>query len=206
MLRRWLALCEVVFRTQRDYLTQLDAAIGDADHGANMDRSFTAIEGAVGALPADAPPASVLSASGETLVAAIGGASGALWGTALRRAGAALCDDPEPDARRFAAALEAARDGIVELGVAEVGDKTMVDALAPALVALNAALDRGEPLAEAMRNASAAADEGARATIPMQASKGRAAYLGERSVGHQDPGATSTALILRALSDAVDGH
>ena len=133
----------------------------------------------------------------------MGGASGPLWGSALRRAGRSLGDAAEVDGARLAAAIDAALAAIRELGAAEVGDKTIVDALEPAAAALRRAVAAGEPLSRALEAAAAAAEDGARATVPLQARKGRASYLGERSIGHQDPGATSTALIMRALERAV---
>jgi dihydroxyacetone kinase-like protein len=198
----WMAEIGAAVRAQRDQLTQLDAAIGDGDHGTNMVRGFDAVEKALAGRGEDAP-GQVLITCGKTLVATVGGASGPLWGSALRRAGRSLGDAPEIDGARLARALEAALAAIQELGAAEVGDKTIVDALQPAITALQTALGAGEPLARALEAAAAAAEEGARATVPLQARKGRASYLGERSIGHQDPGATSTALIMRALVRAV---
>lgn len=205
MVQRWLAMCAAGCREHSDYLTQLDAAIGDADHGANMNRGFTAIMRRVSGLGPEATPGAVLTAAGETLVSSIGGASAALWGTALRHAGCVMGAEPVADANLLASALDAAHAAIIELGMAQEGDKTMVDALAPALRALHQALDDGADLADALEQASAAGEEGMRATIPLMALKGRASYLGPRSVGHQDPGATSTALILAALAGAADG-
>jgi phosphoenolpyruvate---glycerone phosphotransferase subunit DhaL len=202
-LLRWLGLCADSCREQRDYLTQLDAAIGDADHGANMDRGFAAVVEKLRALDEDASPGTVLATAGEAFVSTVGGASGALWGTALRRAGAVLGDDAEVDASQLAAALDGALAAIVELGTASEGDKTMVDALAPALRALHDSIGGGAGLGEALDRARLAGEDGMRATIPLQALKGRASYLRERSIGHQDPGATSTALILAALHSAV---
>jgi phosphoenolpyruvate---glycerone phosphotransferase subunit DhaL len=198
----WMAEIGAAVRAQRDQLTQLDAAIGDGDHGTNMVRGFDAVEKALAGRGEDAP-GQVLITCGKTLVATVGGASGPLWGSALRRAGRSLGDAPEIDGARLARALEAALAAIQELGAAEVGDKTIVDALQPAITALQTALGTGEPLVAALEAAAAAAEEGARATVPLQARKGRASYLGERSIGHQDPGATSTALIMRALVRAV---
>ena len=198
----WMAEIGAAVREHRDELTQLDAAIGDGDHGTNMVRGFDAVEKALAGRGEDAP-GQVLIASGKTLVATVGGASGPLWGSALRRAGRSLGDAAQVDGAQLAAALEAALTAIQELGAAEAGDKTIVDALEPAVAALRSALDAGEPLAHALEAAAGAAEEGARATVPLQARKGRASYLGERSVGHQDPGATSTALIVRALVRAV---
>jgi dihydroxyacetone kinase-like protein len=149
------------------------------------------------------PPGRALMQAGSTLVSTVGGASGPLWGSALRRAGKALGDAETFEAPQLVDALDAALNGIVELGAAEPGDKTIVDALAPAVAALRAAVDQGEPLTAAVGAARTAAEEGMHATIPMQARKGRASYLGERSVGHQDPGATSTALLVAALERTV---
>jgi dihydroxyacetone kinase-like protein len=187
---------------QKDYLTQLDAAIGDADHGSNMTRGFAAVETKLDQLDGGTPPGKVLVTAGQTLVSTVGGASGPLWGTALRRAGKALGDADEVDPAQLGAALEAAVAGVVELGAAQPGDKTMVDALQPAVDAYRAALDGGE-LADALAAATAAAEQGMRDTVPMLARKGRASYLGERSIGHQDPGATSAAIIMAALERAL---
>jgi len=200
-VKRWLNEAAASVREQRDYLTQLDAAIGDADHGTNMDRGFTAVVEKLDGL--EGPPGKLLTTAGTTLVSTVGGASGPLWGTALRRAGRALGDADDFDGSELAEALDAALAGIVELGAAQEGDKTMVDALAPAVRVLRSRLDAGSPLGEALAEARAAGEEGMRATTPLQASKGRASYLGERSIGHQDPGATSTALIIAALERSV---
>jgi dihydroxyacetone kinase-like protein len=195
--------CAVAIAAERDHLTQLDAAIGDADHGTNMHRGFTAVEARMDGLDDGTPPGRVLTQAGSTLVSTVGGASGPLWGSALRRAGRTLGDAETFDAAQLADALDAALAGIVELGAAEPGDKTIVDALGPAVSALRSSLDAGTELSGALAQARSAAEEGMRATIPMQARKGRASYLGERSVGHQDPGATSTALIVAALERTV---
>jgi dihydroxyacetone kinase-like protein len=203
-VRRWLGEAASSLKEQRDYLTQLDAAIGDADHGTNMDRGFTAVLEKLDAPDGTTPPGRLLTAAGATLVSTVGGASGPLWGTALRRAGRQLGDVEEFGPLELADALDAALVGVVELGAAEEGDKTMVDALAPALRAFRERLDDGASLHEAVASAKAAGENGMRATVPMQASKGRASYLGERSIGHQDPGATSTALIIAALAKAID--
>jgi dihydroxyacetone kinase-like protein len=200
-VRRWLEAAAASVREQRDYLTQLDAAIGDADHGTNMDRGFTAVVEKLQGL--EAPPGRLLITAGGTLVSTVGGASGPLWGTALRRAGRALGEAEEFDGSELAAALDAALEGVVELGAAQEGDKTMVDALAPAVRALREQLADGATVAAALAAARSASEDGMRATVPLQASKGRASYLGERSIGHQDPGATSTALIIAALEQSV---
>jgi dihydroxyacetone kinase-like protein len=202
-VQRWLREAATAVHEQRDYLTQLDAAIGDADHGANMDRGFSAVLAKLNGAAESLPPGKVLVTAGSTLVSTVGGASGPLWGTALRRAGRSLGDAAEFDGGRLADALDAALAGVVELGAAREGDKTMVDALAPAVRALRERLAEGAEIADALTAARAASEEGMRATVPLQAAKGRASYLGERSIGHQDPGATSTALILAALERSV---
>jgi dihydroxyacetone kinase-like protein len=199
----WLSGAEDDIKAQSDYLTQLDAAIGDGDHGINMGRGFDAVGKALAGQGDGMPPGQLLVVAGKTLVSTVGGASGPLWGSALRRAGRALGDAQTFDGEQLAVALDSAVDGVVELGAAAQGDKTMIDALVPALQRLHEGLDRGEPLAAALEAAAVAAQAGAEATIPMRARKGRASYLGERSIGHQDPGATSVAIILAALSRAV---
>jgi dihydroxyacetone kinase-like protein len=199
----WLIEAEGRIKAESDFLTQLDAAIGDGDHGTNMRRGFDAVGKALAGQGDGTPPGRLLIVAGKTLVATVGGASGPLWGSALRRAGRSLGDAESFDGAQLALALDAAIDGVVELGAATPGDKTMIDALAPAAQALHEAIDAGEPLDAALGAAAEAAREGAEATVPMQARKGRASYLGERSIGHQDPGATSTAIILAALHQAV---
>jgi dihydroxyacetone kinase-like protein len=199
----WLRQSSAAIAEQRDYLTQLDAAIGDADHGSNMTRGFAAVEAKLDELDGGTPPGKVLIAAGSTLVSTVGGASGPLWGTALRRAGRALGDADAVEPAEFVAALDAAVAGVVELGAAQPGDKTMVDALQPAVDALRGAVDGGSSIGEAVAAAQEAAEEGMRSTVAMLAKKGRASYLGERSIGHQDPGATSAAIIMAALARAV---
>jgi len=198
----WMHEIDASVRAERDHLVQLDAAIGDGDHGTNMVRGFEAV---VQALAADAgsPPGRLLIISGRTLVSTVGGASGPLWGSALRNAGRSLGDAQTFDAAQLAELLGAALAAVKDLGTASVGDKTMVDSMEPAVDTLRARVAAGEPLPAALEAAAQAAEEGMRATIPLQARKGRASYLGERSVGHQDPGATSTALMVRALQRAV---
>ncbi len=195
----FLTAAAELIHAHRDELTALDAAIGDADHGANLDRGFAAV---IARLPtvADKDIGTVLKTTGMTIVSTVGGASGPLYGTAFVRAGMALADRHEMSAEDVVLALEAALDGIVARGKAQPGEKTMVDALVPAIEALRAALAEGRSLTRAMQAAAAAAAAGAQATIPMLAMKGRASYLGERSIGHQDPGATSTAYLLQALA------
>jgi len=198
----WMREIDVAVRAERDHLVQLDAAIGDGDHGTNMTRGFEAV---VRALDADAglPPGKLLMLAGRTLVSTVGGASGPLWGSALRNGGRVLGDQPTFDGRQLVEVLAAALAAVKDLGTAAPGDKTMVDSLEPAVETLRARLEAGSSLDRAMADAAAAAEAGMRATIPMQARKGRASYLGERSVCHQDPGATSTVLIVRALQKAV---
>jgi len=198
----WLREAGAVVRAEQVRLTQLDAAIGDGDHGLNMTRGFEA----VGELVVDrarATPGALLEAAGQVFRARVGGASGPLWGVALQRAGARLGDREAVDAAGLAQALAAAQAGIVDLGAAEPGDKTMLDALAPAVAALEQAARAGEPEEAALLAAARAAEAGAVATVPLLARKGRAAFLGERSIGHQDPGATSVALVMRALANTV---
>ena len=197
----WMQEVASAVEAEATHLTQLDSAIGDGDHGVNMTRGMRAVLAAL-AESEDGAAGKRLILAGKTLVSTVGGASGPLWGTALRRAGRAL-GDGQLDGPGLVAALDAALAGVQELGAAEPGDKTMVDALGPAVATLRERLDAGDALADAVAAAADAAEEGARATTPLQARKGRASYLGERSVGHQDPGATSTALIVRALGRAL---
>ena len=198
----WMREIEASVRAERDHLVQLDAAIGDADHGINMTRGFEAV---VKALAADAglPPGKLLVLAGRTLVSTVGGASGPLWGSALRSGGRTLGDQAAFDGPQLVEVLAAALASVKDLGTASRGDKTMVDALEPAVETLRERIAAGDTLTQAIEDAASAAEAGMRATIPLQARKGRASYLGERSVGHQDPGATSTALIMRALQRAV---
>jgi dihydroxyacetone kinase-like protein len=200
----WMREIEVSVREEKDHLIQLDAAIGDGDHGTNMVRGFEAV---VQTLNADggSSPGKLLILAGRTLVSTVGGASGPLWGSALRSGGRVLGDQPTFDGNQLVEVLAAALASIKDLGTAAVGDKTMVDALEPAVDAMRARLTKGASTDEALKAAAEAAEAGMRSTIPLQARKGRASYLGERSVGHQDPGATSTALIIRALQRAVTG-
>jgi phosphoenolpyruvate---glycerone phosphotransferase subunit DhaL len=200
--RTWITAAAEVIEEQRDHLTQLDAAIGDADHGINLARGFAAVLSALEAA-APATPGAVLTLTGSTLISKVGGASGPLYGTAFRAAGKALGDTQDADLPGLAAALEAALAGVQRLGAAREGDKTMVDALAPATGAFSKAIAEGASDADALAALAGAAQAGAAATISMQALKGRASYLGPRSVGHEDPGAASTALILCALRDTA---
>jgi dihydroxyacetone kinase-like protein len=198
----WIAEIAAVVEAQRDHLTQLDSAIGDADHGTNLARGFGAVAAALESV--DTPtPGAVLQLTGRTLISKVGGASGPLYGTAFRSAAKALGDSPDVSLAEVAAALTAALDGVRRLGAAAEGDKTMVDALAPAVAAFSAATSSGLAAPAALAALTDAADAGARDTIEMQARKGRASYLGPRSVGHEDPGAASAALILHALRDVA---
>jgi dihydroxyacetone kinase-like protein len=199
LVRAWVTGFADAVTAAKTELTKLDQAIGDGDHGANMSRGLTA---AVDKLAGDTP-GDLLKGVGRTLISTVGGASGPLYGTAFREAGKALGEAEPASDTDFAAALRAGMDGIVRLGKAETGDKTMIDAWTPALAALDAALASGAALSEAAAAAATAAAEGTEATIPMQARKGRASYLGPRSIGHPDPGATSTTLLFEALARAA---
>jgi dihydroxyacetone kinase-like protein len=183
---------------QRDFLTQLDAAIGDADHGINMDRGFAAALAKLEAEP-DGPPGDLLETVGTTLVLSVGGAAGPLYGSAIRQMGRALDGSKTFDAEALFLLLRAGLEEVQRLGAAQVGDKTIVDAFSPAIDAYERGLRSGDDLVGAASRAHAAAEEGMRATIPLQARKGRASYLGPRSVGHQDPGATSMTMFFAAL-------
>lgn len=190
-------------KQHRDELTTLDSAIGDADHGANLDRGFAAV---LAKLPsvADKDIGTILKTTGMTLVSTVGGASGPLYGTAYMRAGMALVDRYEITESDLVAALEAALEGIMARGKAQRGEKTMVDAIGPGIDALKAALAEGaEPRAAIQRGLDATA-QAVQATIPMLATKGRASYLGERSIGHQDPGATSALYMAQVLVETLD--
>ncbi len=201
-LARWMHAFAELVTEHKDNLTALDAAIGDGDHGANMDRGMRAAVAAIDEAAPDTPRA-LFTKLGMTVVSTVGGASGPLFGTLFLRLGSALGDSIDVSPTEFAAALRAGLDGVVARGKAEPGDKTMLDALAPAVTALESAAAAGTPRSEALRLALSAAEQGRDATTPMQARKGRASYLGARSVGHQDPGATSAALLLAAAVRAA---
>ncbi|MFJ8973411.1 MULTISPECIES: dihydroxyacetone kinase subunit DhaL [Streptomyces] len=192
--RRWMTAVAASVEREADHLTELDSAIGDADHGSNLQRGFTAV---TEVLEKDAPvtPGAVLTLAGRQLISTVGGASGPLYGTLLRRTGKALGDDDEVTQDQLARAFAAGVAAVGQLGGAQAGDKTMLDALLPA----------AEALATSFDGAANAARAGAEATVPLQARKGRASYLGERSIGHQDPGATSSALLVEALAATADG-
>ncbi|MEV6451707.1 dihydroxyacetone kinase subunit DhaL [Streptomyces anulatus] len=193
--RRWMTAVAASVEREANHLTELDSAIGDADHGSNLQRGFAAV---TEVLEKDAPatPGAVLTLAGRQLISTVGGASGPLYGTLLRRTGKALGDDDEVTQDQLARAFAAGVAAVGQLGGAQAGDKTMLDALLPA----------AEALATSFDGAANAARAGAEATVPLQARKGRASYLGERSIGHQDPGATSSALLVEALAaTAADG-
>jgi dihydroxyacetone kinase-like protein len=202
MFRAWITGAARLVEDNADHLTHLDAAIGDADHGINLRRGFQA---AVRMLDETDPatPAAVLATVGRALISKTGGASGPLYGTGFRQAAKTLGEDADVSAVQVGAALKAALAGVQQLGAAVEGDKTMVDALGPAVTAYQAVIDAGGDLAEATRAAADAAARGLKETVGMQARKGRASYLGARTIGHEDPGAASTLLILRALATAA---
>ncbi len=194
--RRWLTVAAAMVEREAGRLTELDSAIGDADHGSNLQRGFRSV---TAELEKESPagPGAVLVLAGRRLISTVGGASGPLYGTLLRRTGKALGDATEVTPGEFTEALRAGVAAVAQLGGAKVGDKTMLDALEPAAEALGASFSSFSAAAEA-------AEKGALATVPLQARKGRASYLGERSIGHQDPGATSSALLMAALAEAAE--
>ncbi|WP_323959979.1 dihydroxyacetone kinase subunit L [Arthrobacter sp. JZ12] len=198
-VQAWLRECSLVLTEHRSALIELDRAIGDADHGENMHRGFTAVVSKLDGGTQE-NPAAALKLTAMTLMSTVGGAAGPLYGTAFLRAATALGDAAEVDPAAVVELLRAARDGVVARGKAEQGDKTMIDAWTPAVEAAETAQAAGASAREVLEAAANAAQAGAAATEPLVARKGRASYLGERSVGHRDPGAESTALILRAAA------
>ncbi|MEU6934171.1 dihydroxyacetone kinase subunit DhaL [Streptomyces sp. NPDC046374] len=190
--RTWLAEAARAVEREADRLTELDSAIGDADHGANLKRGFAAVTATLDK-EEPATPGAVLVAAGRQLISTVGGASGPLYGTLLRRTGKALGDTERVSRAALAEALRTGVAAVSQLGGAQVGDKTMLDALVPAAEALGTSFEAAREAAEA----------GALATVPLRARKGRASYLGERSAGHQDPGATSSALLISALAEVA---
>ena len=206
-LEAWLRLAASRLHEQRTALIILDQAIGDGDHGINMDRGFTAIVAKLDALdaagPRDEDPAALLKLASKTLISTVGGASGPLYGTGFLKLAASVTGRTTLDGAAIVAALDAATAGIAAIGRSKQGEKTMLDALVPAVAAARSALEAGADLPAILVAAHQAAKAGATATIPLLATKGRASYLGERSIGHQDPGATSAALILGALADTA---
>ncbi len=201
-LVEWLHQFSTLVNENKGYLTELDSAIGDADHGSNMSRGMTAV---LDQLPAEGPADAMFKKVGMTLVSSVGGASGPLYGTFFMRLAPALGSSDVVPAASLATALRAGLNGVVSRGKAELGDKTMIDAMSPAVDAIEGSLSSGESLAEATRAGAEAARGGREATIPLVARKGRASYLGERSKGHQDPGATSTTYLFEALAASLDG-
>ncbi len=200
---QWLQAVAVVLEQNKDYLTELDAAIGDADHGINMNRGFQKV---ISQLPsvADKDIGSILKTVSMTLISTVGGASGPLYGTMFLRASTAVAGKSELTDEDMVALLEAAVDGIIQRGKANLGDKTMLDALSPASDAFKLAIANGASTQEALQQAVAATEQGMKNTIPLVAKKGRASYLGDRSANHQDPGATSTYLILKTLLETLN--
>jgi phosphoenolpyruvate---glycerone phosphotransferase subunit DhaL len=198
----WIEDCASVFNRERAYLTELDSAIGDADHGTNMVRGFMKAKEKLPSV-ADTDIGNILKTIGMTLISSVGGASGPLFGTFFMRAGSVVPSKHELDTEDLAKMLEAGLDGLVQRGRAKPGEKTMVDAVYTALLAAQAALSREDEIQAALLAVAEAAAEGVERTIPMIAKKGRASYLGEASAGHQDPGATSIYFILRTLLDVV---
>lgn len=200
---QWLQAVAVVLEQNKDYLTELDAAIGDADHGINMNRGFQKV---ISQLPsvADKDIGSILKTVSMTLISTVGGASGPLYGTMFLRASTAVAGKSELTDEDMVALLQAAVDGIIQRGKANLGDKTMLDALSPASDAFKLAIANGASTQEALQQAVAATEQGMKNTIPLVAKKGRASYLGDRSANHQDPGATSAYLILKTLLETLN--
>lgn len=196
----WVKAYAGVIAENRDYLTQLDAAIGDADHGANMHRGFQAVMAKMPEV-VDKDIGTIFKTVAMTLLSTVGGAGGPLYGTLFLQAGLKTIGKMELTLDDLIAMMDAAVQGVVMRGKAEVGDKTMIDALIPALNALKNAAEQHLPISQAVQNAVAAAEQGMKATIPLVARKGRASYLGERSAGHQDPGATSSYLLLKTAAE-----
>jgi len=201
----WIRRFAAVVAENKAYLTQLDSAIGDADHGINMDRGFTAVVAKLDGI-AGADIGQTLKTVGTTLVSTVGGASGPLYGMFFMQMGGAVAGKETLTAEELATAYEAGLGGVLRIGKAEPGDKTMVDALVPARDALRAAIADGAPVGDAVKRMADAAEEGMLATVPLVARKGRASYLGERSAGHQDPGATSSHLLLRSAAEVFAGR
>lgn len=197
----WIRTCAVVLAENRAYLIELDAAIGDADHGANMDRGFQAVMEKMPGV-ADQDIGVILKTVGMTLVSTVGGAGGPLYGTFFLQAGTKTVGKIELNLEDWTVSLDAAVNGVIARGKAAPGDKTMVDALIPAVIALRQAVEENGTLTQALKESALAAKRGMEATIPMVARKGRASYLGERIAGHQDPGATSSYLLLKAAADS----
>jgi phosphoenolpyruvate---glycerone phosphotransferase subunit DhaL len=199
----WLEQLAAVMSDNKEYLTELDSAIGDADHGNNMARGFRKV---LEKLPgvADRDIGNIFKTTGMTLISSVGGASGPLYGTFFMRGGMAASAKEELNGQDLYQVLQSGVEGVIQRGRAQVGDKTMIDAWTPAMAALKMALDNSDDIVSALRQAVDAAEQGMKDTIPLQARKGRASYLGERSKGHQDPGATSSFLMLQALLQTIE--
>jgi len=199
---RWLENTAAVLVENKEYLTDLDSPIGDADHGINMNRGFQKV---LEKLPtvADTDIGNILKTVGMTLISTVGGASGPLYGTFFMRSGTAMASKEELNNEDLLKLFQAGVDGILQRGRPSLGDKTMYDAWAPALESMKQSLANGTDTVTFLRSAAAAAEQGMKDTIPLQAKKGRASYLGERSIGHQDPGATSSYLMLNALLETI---
>ena len=201
---QWLELTAAVLTENKAYLTELDSPIGDADHGINMDRGFRNVKEKLPSV-ADKDIGNILKTTGMTLISKVGGASGPLYGTFFMRGGMAAGAKEELTGDDLIAMLQAGVDGVVQRGRAQPEDKTMVDTWLPALAAYRATYDNGQDMMAALHATVTAAEQGMKDTIPLQARKGRASYLGERSIGHQDPGATSSYLMIKALLDTLEG-
>ncbi len=201
----WLKATAAVLEENAHYLSELDAPIGDADHGINMNRGFKKV---MSKLPnvEDKDIGTILRTTGMALISSVGGAGGPLYGTLYLEAGKAVRGKTELSANDLVNLIEASLKGIVKLGKANIGDKTMVDAITPAVEALRQSVNNGNSLIEALHSMTDAAQKGMKDTIPMLAKKGRASYLGERSIGHQDPGATSSYLVLKTLSETIESR
>ena len=199
-LYAWITALQQVYSENKEYLTDLDSAIGDADHGINMNRGFT---NAIADLEKNQPEAidAVLKTVAMTLIRTVGGAAGPLYGTFFLRASTTCAGKTELDSADVVALFEAGLGGVLQRGKAELKDKTMVDALTPAVEAMKNSLNNGSGLGQILEQGTAAAEKGMKDTIPLQARKGRASYLGERSIGHQDPGATSSYLMLKTATE-----
>ncbi len=202
---QWLDTTAAVLHENKEYLTQLDSPIGDADHGINMDRGFKKVKEILPSV-ADKDIGNILKAIGMALISSVGGASGPLYGTFFMRSGMAVTSKEVLDNDDLVKMLQAGVDGIVQRGRAQLGDKTMFDAWSPAMDALKTAVANGDDTVTALSAATTACEQGMKDPTPLQAKKGRASYLGERSIGHQDPGATSSYLMLNALLETVENN
>lgn len=198
----WLKALEQTYSENREWLTELDSAIGDADHGSNMDRGFKAVHAELAATSPDDVGA-IFKSVATILIRTVGGASGPLYGTFFLRGSAVCAGKTALNAHDLLAFFGAGVEGIRQRGKAEPGDKTMLDTFVPALAAMQTAVDEGDDVARLLQKGLVAAEDGMKSTTPLQAKKGRASYLGPRSIGHQDPGATSAWLMLRAAAQTL---